>query len=329
MTLPAGARSLASYGVLTTASRDARAAQRVRRRAAQRRAAGQPHREPRRDGGGAAHPDRRPGGVQVRPRRHADQEQRPLAGVRDGVRGLLQPARPGVPHRRGRRRRARRAVPPDAGPAGRGPRRGRRQHGRAHAGGDRPPADAGAAQRRPGDDAGARPPGRAALRRDGARPTRRRDVLPVPHAAQPRPRGDARQADGRHPRAGRRRADLARGAPREGGVRAPHRQVQGRDRGRDPPPARRRPRRRGDGQDAAQAAARGRRVHARLAGGDAVTAQGAVPADPQARRPPRPQAPPRAQGSARLPQHRAPLAVATAACRPSRSSSTRGRPSPS
>ena len=42
--------------------------------------------------------------------------------------------------------------------------------------------------------------------------------------------------------------------------------------------------------------------------------QGAVPADPQARRPAGPQAPPRPQGSARLPQHRAPLAVATAAC---------------
>ena len=62
---------------------------------------------------------------------------------------------------------------------------------------------------------------------------------------------------------------------------------------------------------------------------DAVAAQGAVPADPQARRPPGPQAPPRPQGPARLPQHGAPLAVATAACRPSRSSSTRARPSPS
>ncbi len=41
----------------------------------------------------------------------------------------------------------------------------------------------------------------------------------------------------------------------------------------------------------------------------AVAAQGALPADPQARRPPRPQAPPRPQGPARLPQHRAPLAV--------------------
>ena len=62
---------------------------------------------------------------------------------------------------------------------------------------------------------------------------------------------------------------------------------------------------------------------------DAVAEEGAVPADPQARRPPGPQAPPRPQGTARLPQHGAPLAVATAACPPSRSSSTRARPSPS
>ena len=158
-------------------------------------------------------------------------------------------------------------------------------------------------------------------------PPGRRHVLPVPHAAQPRPRRHAREADGGDPRAGRRRADVARGAPRARGVPGPHREVQGRDRGRDPPPAGRRPRRRGDGQDAAQAAARGRRVHARLARRDAVAAEGAVPADPQARRPPGPQAPPRPQGPARLPQHGAPLAVATAACRPSRSSSTRARPS--
>ena len=291
---------------------------------------GQPDREPRRDGGGAAHPDRRPGGVQVRPRRDADQEQQPLAGVRDGVRGVLQPARPGVPDRRGRPRRARRDVPRDAGAAaGRGPGRRRRGDGLADARGDRPAADAGAAQRRPGDDAGAGPPGRAALRRHGARPAGRRHVLPVPDAAQPRPRRHAREADGGHPRAGRRRADVARGAPRARGVPGPHREVQERDRGRDPPPAGRRPRRRGDGQDAAQAAARGRRVHARLPRRDAVAAQGAVPADPQAGRPPGPQAPPRPQGPARLPQHGAPLAVATAACRPSRSSSTRARPSPS
>ena len=54
-----------------------------------------------------------------------------------------------------------------------------------------------------------------------------------------------------------------------------------------------------------------------------------LPADPQARRPPGPQAPSRPQGPARLPQHRAALAVATAACPPSRSSSTRALPSPS
>ena len=76
------------------------------------------------------------------------------------------------------------------------------EHGVADARGDRPPADAGAAQRRPGDDAGDGPPGRAALRRHGAGPPGRRHVLPVPHAAQPRPRRDARQADGA-PRASR------------------------------------------------------------------------------------------------------------------------------
>ena len=64
-----------------------------------------------------------------------------------------------------------------------------------------------------------------------------------------------------------------------------HRAVQEGDRGRDPPPAGRRPRRRGDGQDAAQAAAGRRRVHARLARRDAEPEEGALPADPQARRP--------------------------------------------
>ena len=43
-------------------------------------------------------------------------------------------------------------------------------------------------QRRPGDDAGARQAVGAALRRHGAGPAGRRHVLPVPHAAQPRPR---------------------------------------------------------------------------------------------------------------------------------------------
>ena len=86
-------------------------------------------------------------------------------------------------------------------------------------------------------------------------------------------------------------------------------QVQGRDRGRDPPAPGGRPGGRGDGQDAAQAVARGRRVHARQPRRDADAAQGAVPAHPQARRPPGPQAAPRPQGPARLPQHGAPLAV--------------------
>ena len=47
------------------------------------------------------------------------------------------------------------------------------------------------------------------------------------------------------------------------------------DRGRDPSAAGRRPRRRGHGQDVAQAVARGRRLHARQPRGDGVAAQGA------------------------------------------------------
>ncbi len=57
----------------------------------------------------------------------------------------------------------------------------------------------------------------------------------------------------------------ARGTAREGRVRAPHRRAEEGDRGRDPSPPGRRPGCRGHGQDAAQAAARGRRLHARLA----------------------------------------------------------------
>ena len=64
---------------------------------------------------------------------------------------------------------------------------------------------------------------------------------------------------------GDRRAHAARGAPRARRVRVAHRPAAEGDRGRDPAPARRRPRRRGHGQHAAQAAARGRRLHARHA----------------------------------------------------------------
>ena len=77
--------------------------------------------------------------------------------------------RAGVPHRRRRRRRPRRDVPRDAGADAPGRGRGAAGGGMEAAdAGDRPPADAGAAQRRPGDDAGDGPPGGAALRRDGA-----------------------------------------------------------------------------------------------------------------------------------------------------------------
>ena len=81
------------------------------------------------------------------------------------------------------------------------------------------------------------------------------------------------------------------------------------DRGRDPPTPRGRPRRRGDGAHAAQAAARGHRLHARVREEMATLRRGDLPAHPQAGGAPGPQASPRAQGPARLPQHRAPLAV--------------------
>ena len=104
-------------------------------------------------------------------------------------------------------------------------------------------------------------------------------------------------------------AHAARGAARARRADLPRRPAEEGDRGRDPPGAGGRPRRRGDGPHAAQAAARGRRLHARLPRGDGGAAQGDLPAHPQAGRAPGPQAPPRPQGPARLPQHGAPLAV--------------------
>ena len=53
--------------------------------------------------------------------------------------------------------------------------------------------------RRRGHDAGPGPPGGEALRRHGAGPAGRRHLLPVPHAAEPRPRRRARAADGGRP----------------------------------------------------------------------------------------------------------------------------------
>ena len=163
-----------------------------------------------------------------------------------------------------------------------------------------------------GDQAMMRAMARQAVQRfAGMEPGRpgRRHLLPVPDAAQPRPRRAAREVDGGVAADGRGRAHAARGAARARGVPGSHRSVQGRGRGGDPPPPRRRPRGRGDGEDAAQAAARGRRVHACQPRRDAAAAQGAVSADPQARRPPGAQAAARTQGPARLPQHGAPLAV--------------------
>ena len=148
------------------------------------------------------------------------------------------------------------------------------------------------------------------VRGHGAGPAGRRHLLPLPHAAEPRPRRRARAADGvGAPSRSAASMTAARGAPRARRVRDRASSSCEGDRGRDPPPAGGRPRRRGDGQDAAQAAARGRRLHARLTRGDGRAAPRDLPAHPQARRAPGPQAAPRAQGPARLPQHGAPLAV--------------------
>ncbi len=133
----------------------------------------------------------------------------------------------------------------------------------------------------------------------------------------------SRRSERRRGRRGR-----VRRPARARGVRGPAQGAAGDDRGRDPPPARRRPRRRGDGAHAAQAAARGRRLHARVARGDAAAAAGDLPADARARGPARaapPAPPPRAP---RLPPDRARTRCRTAACPPSRSSSTRARRSP-
>ena len=140
--------------------------------------------------------------------------------------------------------------------------------------------------------------------------------------------GDAREADGGQPRAGRRRADRrSRSASSRTSTSDRIEQFKKEIEAEI--------RRRLVADRGAEAMAKTLRkplpedvefMHA-VARRDAVAEEGAVPADPQARRPPGPQAPPRSQGSARLPQHGAPLAAATAACRPSRSSSTRARPS--
>ena len=130
----------------------------------------------------------------------AGEEQRPLAFVRDRLRGVLQPARSGVPVARGPSSMTGRPSSTRCGAICRMSRaRGRARRwrdGLADRRGDRPPPDAGAAQRRSGDDAGDGAPGGAALRRHGTGASGRRHVLPLPHVAQPRPRRDAREADG-------------------------------------------------------------------------------------------------------------------------------------
>ena len=121
------------------------------------------------------HPARGPRGVQVRPGRHAGEEQRPLAGLRDGVRGLLLAAG-AASTRIGdddddelARRRGRREQEPREGMAGcRRPGRRRRGHDARGAGRDALP---GAAGGRRGPDAG-RWPARRCSRFAGMEPGR-------------------------------------------------------------------------------------------------------------------------------------------------------------
>ena len=105
------------------------------------------------------------------------------------------------------------------------------------------------------------------------------------------------------------RRGRVRRAARARRLRRPAQGPEGDDRGRDPAPARRRPRRRGDGAHAAQAAARRRRLHARVARGDAAAPEGDLPADARARGPARAAPPAPAPRHARLPPDRAALDV--------------------
>ena len=85
--------------------------------------------------------------------------------------------------------------------------------------------------------------------------------------------------------------------------------LQGDDRGRDPTPAGRRPWRRGDGAHAAQAVARRRRLHARVARGDAAAPARDLPAHPRPGCPARAAAAAPAARPPRLPPDGAPLDV--------------------
>ena len=183
---------------------------RVHHRAARGRPAGEPDREPRRHGGGQAHPARGPGGVQVRAGRHAGEEQRPLA----------EPSRPssrstsrcvGSEYAHRRRRRRRRCSTTCSTPWSRCRARARVGAGRRRWRALTPEELAELLYQAlmDGDDAMMRAIARQAvqpLRRHGAGPARRRHLLPVPHAAEPRPRRRAREADGAA-RQRRRRAD--------------------------------------------------------------------------------------------------------------------------
>ena len=158
-------------------------------------------------------------------------------------------------------------------------------------------------------DARGRPPSREAVRGHGARAARRRDVLPVPDAAEPRSRRRARAADGAHrvsrcPTC-RRSRNVSRRDEYEIRIDQLRKEIEAEIR------------RRLVADRGVEAMARTLRkplpedidfMHASRE--EMFTLRRAdLPAHPQARGAPRPQAPPRPQGRARLPQHRASLAV--------------------
>ena len=155
-----------------------------------------------------AHPARGPRGVQVRARRHAREEQRPLAGLRDRLRGVLLAAGLALQDRRRRPEdelaELLEELEQQGEQQGDGPRTRLRRRRGDDARGARRDALQGAAEGRRGADARRGPPVGPPLRRHGARPSRRRHLLPLPDAAEPRPRRRARPAHGRRPRRGRR-----------------------------------------------------------------------------------------------------------------------------
>ena len=125
-------------------------------------------------------------------------------GVRHRLRRLLLALQPRHPRRGRRSRRGRRRTSRHGrrGPDGRRRRLGFRRVAR----GARGDAPGRADEDGPRRAAPARRHRGAAVRRDGARPPRRRHLLPVPHAADARPRRSGDALDGHGARPGRRTA---------------------------------------------------------------------------------------------------------------------------